>query len=302
MDQEDYIKKWLNDTLTKEEQKAFEQTVDFSFLQNLDNSLKRFKAPDLDISEEIDRLDSSLEKPVTRVITWQKQWLKIAASLIIAISAITLILYSNGSSEPVQVSSLEKLVMYLPDSSFVALNAHSSLLYDKDSWEESRKVELQGEAFFQVRKGSTFEIITSSGKVQVVGTQFNVKNRTDYFEVNCFEGQVMVTSMGKKVSLSRQESFRVLDGKVQSINVELSEVPDWRKGESKFKSVPFIQVIKELERQYNIEVESTNINTQQLFTGAFTHDNINLALKSISIPLNLSYQLEGSQVQILGAQ
>jgi ferric-dicitrate binding protein FerR (iron transport regulator) len=46
------------------------------------------------------------------------------------------------------------------------------------------------EAYFQVKKGQTFSVNTTDGVVKVLGTHFNVKQRKNYFEVNCFEGLV----------------------------------------------------------------------------------------------------------------
>jgi Fe2+-dicitrate sensor, membrane component len=65
----------------------------------------------------------------------------------------------------------------------VNLNSSSQLSYSKNKWDSKREVTLNGEAFFKVSKGSTFDVITLNGKVSVLGTQFNVKQRENYFEV-----------------------------------------------------------------------------------------------------------------------
>ena len=61
------------------------------------------------------------------------------------------------------------------------------------------------------------------------------------------------------------------------------------RGESSFKSVPLKHVISEFENQYNLKITSEDIDTSRLFTGSFTHKNLDLALQSVTIPLNLSY-------------
>jgi len=56
-----------------------------------------------------------------------------------------------------------------------------------------------------------------------------------------------------------------------------------------FRSLPYKTVIAEFERQYNVKLTLVDIDTEQLFTGSFTHDNIELALKSITLPLHATY-------------
>ena len=69
--------------------------------------------------------------------------------------------------------------------------------------------------------------------------------------------------------------------------------------ESEFQSVPFIQVVKELERQYDITVEFEAAENEKAFTGGFTHKDLKLALKSITLPLNLTYDIVDSDHVIL---
>ena len=69
---------------------------------------------------------------------------------------------------------------------------------------------------------------------------------------------------------------------------ENSKNPSWVNNESYFKSMPLSFVLNEFERQYNITLESQNIDTKQVYTGSFAHDDLELALKSITLPLNIS--------------
>ena len=56
----------------------------------------------------------------------------------------------------------QKQEISLPDNSQVSLNALSSVTYNESSWDENRELTLNGEAFFKVEKGSTFEVKTKS--------------------------------------------------------------------------------------------------------------------------------------------
>ena len=87
---------------------------------------------------------------------------------------------------------------------------------------------------------------------------------------------------------------RVIEGETREI------APTWaNKYVSSFKSVPYSEVIKEYERQYNIKIEADNIDTNQLFTGSFTNTNKELALKSITLPLKLKYNKENNTKIVL---
>ena len=66
----------------------------------------------------------------------------------------------------------------------------------------------------------------------------------------------------------------------------------WTQSKSVFTSVPIGKVIEELERQYNIEISAESINKSIIFTGSFTHGNLETAIKAIAIPLDITYEIQ----------
>ena len=60
--------------------------------------------------------------------------------------------------------------------------------------------------------------------------------------------------------------------------------------------MPLSYVLSELERQYDIKVITKNVDLQEVFTGTFSNRNMNLALQSISAPLQLEYSINGNKV------
>ena len=124
---------------------------------------------------------------------------------------------------------------------------------------------LDGEAFFKVAKGEVFDVITKEGTVTVVGTQFNVKQRSNYFEVECYEGIVKVIANNTTKELLAGDTFRLYENDV-TFNTTSYQLPQWAKDVSDFKSVPFSEVISELERQYNISVTYNTENATRLFS------------------------------------
>jgi transmembrane sensor len=133
----------------------------------------------------------------------------------------------------------------------------------------------------------------------VLGTQFNIKVRDDFFEVICYEGLVAVESEDKKIKLSPNHMFRMIGNEVFLDSAIMDNSPSWLVNESSFISVPFEQVVREFERQYNVSITTKNVDLGQLFTGRFKHNDISLALKSISLPLNLDYEQEEDQHIVL---
>jgi transmembrane sensor len=299
MEKEDFIKKWLEGTLDEEEKRIFERTEDYRSLQKLSKSLMSFKAPEYDIQAGYERLRSGRSsKGKVVAMHWLKPFLKIAAVLMLMTGSYFFFLYDSPTV--VETLAAEKTELTLPDSSFVVLNAFTRLSFHEKKWKKERKITLEGEAFFKVAKGSRFDVETSSGRISVLGTEFNVKNRRDYFEVVCYEGSVQVQTSQAAVKLFPKQIFRIVSGIASKDNIATDNGPDWIANESSFQSVPFIFVIQELERQYNVSVTTRNVDTNELFTGTFTHSDLSLALKSITIPLNLTYQVTEDKKIYLG--
>lgn len=300
MGNEDYIKKWLQGTLNEEERGIFEKTEEYKSLAKLSKSLDSFKAPAYDVKAEYDLLRPRLSsKGQVVAVNWLGPILKIAAILIVAAGGYLLFFYK--SLTVVETLAASKAELVLPDSSLVVLNASSRLSFYKKNWKKERKVQLEGEALFRVAKGSRFDVETSSGVVRVLGTVFNVKDRKDYFEVICYEGSVEVQSTQEVVKLFPNQMFKVIGGIISKDSIATDNVLGWKANESSFKSVPFLYVIQELERQYNVSVLTRNVDTDQLFTGKFTHSDLSLALKSVIIPLDLTFEIpEDKKIVITG--
>lgn len=297
MKNEEYIKKWLEGSLSEEDRLSFENTEDYKSIQKLSDSLKAFQAPEYDVEAELERLQKSKTSQKGKVVRvdFLRPFLKAAAVFIIMIG-VYFYFYSDDVVT-IETSVAEKTEVLLPDSSIVVLNALSSLTYNEDRWDQERKVTLKGEAFFKVSKGSTFDVSTSKGVVTVLGTEFNVRIREEYFEVICYEGLVQVISIDEKVTLPANHIFKLEDGIASR---EINDVtPHLLKDESAFYSAPFGEVISEVERQYNVKVKTNEVDLQKRFTGRFVHSDLQMALKSITIPMDLTFKITEDQTILL---
>lgn len=294
MEKEILVKKWLANELSEEELKAFQQLDDYDSYMKLSKNAQFFKAPAYDTLEAYNKLQTIIahKRKSKKLLNWLKPVAQTAAVLIIGFFAYT-VFFSNNITAVHSLAG-QKVMTVLPDASEVHLNSLSQLNFTEKTWKKERKVNLEGEAFFKVAKGSQFEVHTASGIIRVLGTQFNVKNRTNYFEVTCYEGHVSVAYQRENTSLLAGKTLRIINGVADSAMTEL-RYPTWIDSVSSFNSVPFSEVIAEFERQYNAKI-SGDIDTNVLFTGTFVHGDRNLALRSITIPFNLEYTIENNMI------
>lgn len=299
MEREYLIKKWLDNELNANELEAFKKLEDYDALVKLSNNLKHFKASNFDSDKELETVLHKINTKKEDKTNWLKPVLRIAAVFAIA---FVVYYYTTGLETNIHTLAAQKTNIELPDQSKVVLNAESTLKYNKTRWNRNRDVELQGEAYFKVAKGSKFNVITESGTVSVLGTEFNVKHRDNYFEVICFEGSVGVKHQDKSVTLKPGYSFLIIDGTLYAKDLDNRNAPNWIADESYFKSLPYEEVLNELQRQYGISIKAEGLDLNQLFTGTFKHNNLELALKSVTLPLNLKYQFENDTTIVLSSE
>ena len=294
MNREDLVKKWLRGELTTSEREEFESAPENQLLKKIDDSLADFRAPEYQQSLHLESLSKK------NALFSLKPFLKIAAVLIL-VSAVGIYFFLNDNQDYISVNALNQQQISLPDSSMVTLNAGSSIRYKGNNWHEERKVDLSGEGFFEVAEGSRFDVSTDNGVVSVLGTQFNVIARPQYFEVACYNGSVSVEiDQRPLVELQVGEAVRVLNGMLSrpAVIKKNETMPSWKKGESTFYQVTVKHILEELERQYQVKVISRDIDESLLFSGSFTNEDLTLALEVISVPLNCSFEIVEDQVKL----
>lgn len=303
MKSKEYIEKWLAGTLSRDEEALFSQSQEFNNLQRMDQALKRFTPAELNWDAAFENIKSRRPRQGRVVAFGWPSLVRIAAVLIMGVSAV--LYFSNRIGSPaeqvVSTGAGETLEVTLPDNSVVTLNAKSSITFSKATWNENRQVQLAGEAFFAVKRGGKFEVITNSGTVTVLGTQFTVKERTDFYEVTCYEGKVQVEASTEPVQLTAKQSYREVQKQVSQLKIEVANVPAWLNQESAFESVPFREVLDELGRQYDLKILTEEVDLNQLYTGRFPNSDLTTALKSVTMPFGLTYQIKGNEIKVVHA-
>ncbi len=301
MDKDYLIRKWLKGDLTDEEKEAFNKLDDYQLNVDIVEDIKHFKASNFSKVSDFDVLDQKLvsKKTPVRHINWNRALLRIASVVIIAFGLYFSFFFSG--EHKIETLAGEKKTFELPDTSDIVLNSRSILTYNKKNWSKEREVSLEGEAYFEVAKGATFTVITPGGNVQVLGTKFNVKQRENFFEVECYEGLVKVNVRNTFRKLSGGETLRFIDGEVLS-NKTLQSEPEWIGNKSLFNAVPLYEVFAEVERQYDVRIKFEDIDVNRLFSGGFGHKNLENAVKSITTPLGLVYVIENEKLIIIKSQ
>jgi transmembrane sensor len=153
-------------------------------------------------------------------------------------------------SKPISIS--------LADGSRVWLNAESSLRYPVAFTGSERKVEISGEAYFEVSHNTSSPFIVQRGDltVNVLGTSFNVNTYADEAAMNVtlLEGRVQVVSRQGRVVLRPGQQARIKDDIKVMNDVNTDQVMAWKNGLFNFHDVKLEAAMRQLARWYDIEV------------------------------------------------
>ncbi|MEM5564339.1 FecR family protein [Psychroserpens sp. AS72] len=287
-----FLAKWLEAELSDDELRALVSEADYNAFLKIRKGIDMYdvleSSTDASFVKIQDHISKSKrqEKGKVRQLNSNSWLLSIAASVVLLFGLFFIL---GDDIVTIETNYGEQKTIALLDGSEVILNSKSTLTYDKDNWETNRTLSLKGEGYFKVKKGSTFTVVTDNGNVTVLGTQFNVNSYSDLFAVSCFEGKVSVTTNKETYILLPTNSVRRINGYEAEQWDTADTNPSWIHGESTFKSVPLKYVIAKLESQYNITIEAKEINSNLIYTGSFTHKDLNIALKTVFNSLQIRY-------------
>ena len=280
-----------------------------SSFENFLEVTSKLKVPPSNVGKEAAwaNLMQSIEKnsiKTTKFISISSRtvWVSIAATLL-ALFTIASITYQFSTLKVISQKGKTTTII-LPDNSDVILNADSRIEYRRYGWLSDRKVNLKGEAYFSVKHGNRFTVVTEHNqKIVVTGTKFNVFTRNAQLEVKCFEGSISVeTPKAKSISLVKGEGVRINKTEIlpQHFEVDSIATPKWTKGEFYFNNLPLNIVLDELSRQFNITVTSEGISSEtRNYTGYFKHNNLPQALDLICIPMGFTYQISSDSTSVI---
>ena len=287
-EEESFLAKWLDGTISDATLKELVSEQDFIDYKKIKNGLELLGKLNRPVAPSFNTLYDSIHKKrnFKHKQASFKWGLSIAASILVVLGCYFAFNFEEITHE---TSYAEQKTISLPDGSEVVLNAKSAINFTEKDWRNNRTIILKGEAFFKVKKGSTFSVQTSNGQVSVLGTQFNVKHTDAFFEVVCYEGKVSVTNNKKEYLLNPGNAIRKINGTDPEKYTSEKLFPSWVNGESSFVSVPLSYVILELEKQYNIDIDAHKIDDSIIFTGSFSNKDLKLALASVFKTMNIQF-------------
>jgi ferric-dicitrate binding protein FerR (iron transport regulator) len=291
-----FLAKWIAGEISDDQLKEFVSNSDFKKYKKLQSGVTLFEYLESPSEATLANIKNKIAlKSKTKVTSiFTKSLMAIAASITLFFS---IYMYFEFKEVNFQSDFGEQKTIALLDKSEVILNAKSSLSYTKKDWKNIRNIRLNGEAFFKVQKGSTFNVITDNGIVSVLGTQFKVNTQKNFFKVICYEGTVKVTYKKEEYILTTNKSVSIINGiQTQDTLNSFTKNPTWTEGESGFKSVPLKIVIIALENQFNIKIDSSSVDNSILFTGSFDNKNLTIALASVFKTTSINYQIKNKTI------
>lgn len=287
---ETYLSRWLNDELDPQEKEAFENSPEGKEFIALIKASEDLTLTDYNVDSALEGLKDKIENheaPKQKQI-WFNPIFQVGSAAAVLIIAFFVFLYPDVDTSVVTAFGQQEVVN-LPDGSTVRLNANSQLSYDVDDFLNDRSLSLEGEAFFEVEKGSKFQVNTDIGTVQVLGTSFNVKSRPEQFEVLCFTGKVQVDAKSQTTILTKGLSAVLKDNSLETSNHAGDAEPGWLKGIITLNDVSVQTALSELTNQFGIEITIEAPLDQLQYTGSFPTSNAKSAVSLVLDPLNISY-------------
>lgn len=284
---------WLEGSLSGEELSAFEASAEFKDYNKIMNAASDISYPSMNEDEVFSAIQNRITKTKSKeksskIIPLRRLIVGIAAVAILAFAVVSLLPNSiDVSSEVGQFVSHS-----LPDGSEINLNGKSKITYKPD-FDNNRTLHLEGEAFFNVKKGKSFVVKTDDGTVSVLGTSFNIFSRNDFFIVSCKTGKVKVESNNLSVILQQGERIRIKNKVTTGKETfESSKMGTWINGESYFSNSELEQVILSLSSVYDTKIMLPSKYKNERFTGSFVHGDFKKALKMVFSPMGISYSLD----------
>lgn len=220
----------------------------------------------------------------------------------------------NGSAAnlPITYNTIEtpnggRFEITLPDGTHVWMNAGSKLKYPVSFASlKERKVELQGEAYFQVahNKKMPFRVSSSGQTVEVLGTHFNVNAYADEKAVRTtlLEGSVKVSqndSQNFKL-LKPGEQASLLDDKLQVSAADTEQAVAWKNGEFVFAGEDLKALMRQVARWYDVDVEyKGNVNVTGIFSAFPRTLKLSQLLKALEANQGIHFKIEGRRVLVM---
>ena len=198
-------------------------------------------------------------------------------------------------------------VITLPDQTKVTLNRYSSLTYPDRFKEDRREVQLQGEAYFEVAKcvDRPFIVNANGMRIRVLGTSFNVRAyEGEERQTTLVEGCVEVAYGEQRVKINPGQQVALNNGHLEVRQVDIHIYSGWKSGRFVFEDHPLAEVLRELERWYDVQIVVEDERVEQLkFTSDFPrYEDIDKVLDIIELATCVKFEVRGRTITVRMAE
>jgi len=206
----------------------------------------------------------------------------------------------------VEVGQGQKSDILLPDGTKVYLNADSQLRYGSHFNGKQRQVELIGEAYFEVAKDTQSPFIVNAGDIQVhaLGTAFNIQAYPGEGNISTYlsEGSVMVSSTLQSLHLTPGEVavYSLAETQISKKKTEDNRLfTAWMNDEMVFEDEPVINIIRVLERNYNVTFEIKSDKLKEItFTGTLKNASLQSTLYALQFTSSITYKKKDDVIEL----
>jgi ferric-dicitrate binding protein FerR (iron transport regulator) len=192
------------------------------------------------------------------------------------------------------------------DGTKVWLNAASSIRFPVVFSGKYRKVEITGEAYFEVAKNKAmpFKVKANNSEIEVLGTHFNVSAYNDETEIKTtlLEGKVRVSALysdnkspavlkpGEQAAINKEGKINVKN------NADTEEAMAWMNGYFQFRSADLKTILRQIARWYDVDIEYRG-NANMLFTGQLTrNENVSKVLNKLALTGEVHFKIDGKKI------
>ena len=194
--------------------------------------------------------------------------------------------------------------LQLSEGTKVWLNAESSIRYPVAFSEDERKVEITGEAYFEVTRSQAKKFIVSKGTMNIVvlGTRFNVNTyeNEENIKVTLLEGSVKVQLAQSERTIKPGQQSVLNNSSIDVLSdVDVSAVMAWKEGKFVFNNTNIQLIMRQMERWYDLEkTQFDNESVKQLaFNGAISrYNNASKVLELLEEAGSIHFKIQGKKV------
>jgi len=193
----------------------------------------------------------------------------------------------------------------LPDGSKVLLNSASSLTYPTAFIGNERKVELTGEAYFEVAHDPVkpFKVNSNGQTVEVLGTHFNINAYSDEASIKTtlLEGAVRISKGGHMAMLKpgqqAQIAANVANSKINVTNVDTEDAIAWKNGLFIFEGDNIQHIMRMVSRWYDVNVEYNGNVPDDIFGGSTSRfSDVSQVLNVLQLTGKVHFKIEGRKI------